>query len=225
MNPVPNREPTRIPPRAAQHLTTAAVLLTLLAACGARTSVTGEWQEPRTTAIPFDNILVVGISPTSKTRRSFEQALVPLIATGGTKASASITVGGSKKPLTPETLQQMVRETGSDAVLITRIVSRKVSLAESPDRVGVKTQQPSSLGDVTGVVALFQTSYNEYEEPGELSAKAKATLVSSLYEAADGERLVYTVETTVKFDEEKDDPVAAVTQAIAARLRHERLIR
>jgi hypothetical protein len=203
----------------------ATLLLALLTGCGARTSVMGEWQEPRATAIPFDNVLVVGISPTSKSRRSFEQALVPLIAAGGTKALASIVLGGSKQPLTPEHVQQMVRDTGADAVLITRIVSRRVKLEESAERVGVKTRQPSSLKDVPGVVDLFRTDYQEYEEPGELTARAKATLASSLYAAADGERLVYTIETTVKFDEEKDDPIAAVTEAIARQLRREGLIR
>lgn len=211
--------------RAARQLATATLLVALLAGCGARTSVTGEWQEPRSAKAPFTNVLVVGISPTSQSRRSFETALVQLIAADGTKASASITVGGAKQPLTPETITEMVRKTGADAVLVTRLASRKVSLKEGETRVGVKTQQPSSLGDISSPGDLFSTTYNEYEEPGELSARSSADLETSLYEATDGERLVYTLKIKAKFDEGKDDVIAEVTTAIASQLRREHLIR
>jgi tRNA-dihydrouridine synthase len=205
---------------------TAALLVSaLLTGCAAHTTVTGTWQEPRTVRAPFGNVLVVGVSPTSRQRRSFEQALVDLISKGSTKASASIKVAGSKQPLTPENLSAMVKTTGADAVLVTRLASRRVSLEEGESRMRVKTQQPSSLGDMSGIVDLFSTEYKEYEEPGALSARSTAVLTSSLFEAADGQRLVYAIETRAEFEEGKDDVIAQVTTAIAAQLRRDGLIR
>jgi hypothetical protein len=203
----------------------AIVFAGLLAACGPQVSTRGEWQEPHTAKAPFSNVLVVGVAPTSQSRRSFEQALVDLLQKDGAQASASIVVAGAQQALTPETLAGLVGQTGADAVLVTRLASRKVKFEESPDRYGVKTEQPSSLQDVTGLVDLFSTQYHEYEEPGALGAQSTATLQSSLYEAADGERLVYTIETHIKFEETKDDAIGAVTTAIASRLRSEGLIR
>jgi hypothetical protein len=201
------------------------VLLALLSGCGAQTSVTSTWHEPRTVQAPFGHVLVVGVSPSSRTRRSFEQALTALIAKGDMKATASITAAPSKTPLTRDALATLVRESGADAVLVTRLASRKVSLEEGPGRVGVKTQRPSSLGDVSGIVELFSTSYQEYEEPGALSARSTATLESSLYQANDGGHLVYTLVTQTAFEEGKDDVIAEVTTAIARQLRRDGLIR
>jgi hypothetical protein len=202
-----------------------AALLALLGACAAHTRVSSTWHEPRTARAPFTHVLVVGVSPTSRMRRSFEQALVDLIAAGGTQASASIRVAGSKEPLTQDTVASMVKKAGADAVLVTRLASRKVALEEDPGRVGVKTQQPSSLGDVSGIVELFSTEYHEYEEPGALSARSTATLESSLYEANNGGRLVYSLVTRAEFEEGTDDVIAEVTTAMARQLRHDGLIR
>jgi hypothetical protein len=203
----------------------ATLLIALLAGCGTRTSVTSSWQEPVTTKVPFEHVLVVAVSPNSRLRRSFEQALTDLLTTRGTKASAAIVVGGAKKALDRDAVAEMVRSTGADAVLVTRLASRRVSLEEDPTRVGVKTERPASLSDGPGLVELFSQTYHEYEEPGEITARSKATLESSLYEAVDGGRLVYTLITKAEFEEGKDDVVADVTSAIARHLRRDGLIR
>lgn len=196
----------------------------LLAACGASTSVTSQWREPKATGIPFVHVLVVGISPDSRARRGFEQELSRLVNARGSRASASIVAGQATAPLTPESVAEMARSTGADAILITRIVNRKVALEEEEARVRVKTQQPGSLSGGPGLVELFSLSYNEYEEPGELSAKSTAVLESSLYEAGNGGRLVYSLTTTARFTEDRDDVIAAVASAIAGQLRRDGLI-
>lgn len=208
------------------RISLAALLIALIAACGARTSVTGNWQEPRSAAAPFAHVLVVGVSPASRTRRSFEEALTGLIAAGGgTKATASIRAGKATQPLTQDTVNAMVRASGADAVLVTRLASRRVALEEGETRVGVKTERPSSLRDGPGLVELFSQTYHEYEEPGEISTRSKVVLESSLYEADDGSRLVYTMLTSAEFEEGKDDVIADVTTAIARQLRRDGLIR
>lgn len=222
-NPLPSDPSRRV---SVAKCVLAAGLVALVAACGTRTSVTGTWDEPRSSAVPFEHVLVVAVSPNSRLRRSFEQAMADLIATGkGSTASASISMGKATQPLTRDTISAMVRASGADAVLVTRLASRRVALEEGETRVGVKTQRPSSLSDGPGLVNLFSQTYHEYEEPGEISARSDAVLESSIYAAEDGGRLVYTLTTKAEFDEGQDDVVANITTAIVRQLRRERLIR
>lgn len=204
-------------------MASAALMLTL-AACGAQTAVTGGWQESRPT-VPFDHMLVVGISPNSRVRRSFEQALAQLISAGGTPATASIEIDDATRALTPDVVADMVRATGADAILVTRLASRKVAPKETPGHVGVKTEQVGSLSEGPGLVDLFSTTYNEYEEPGEFTAKSTVVLDTSVFRATDGGHLVYALVTKSSFRENRDDIVADVTSAIASQLRRDHVIR
>ncbi|MCK6371375.1 MAG: hypothetical protein L6Q83_08655 [Gammaproteobacteria bacterium] len=209
----------------AQRAVCLASVLVLLAGCGARTSVSGNWEEPRSKAVPFGHVLVVGVSPNVRTRRSFEEAMVADIASSTTRASAAIRLGSPTAPLTAETVAGMVRASGADAVLVTRVATRRVALAEEPGRVGMKTSRPSSLGDGPGLVELFSQTYHEYEEPGEITTRSKAELESSVYHAVDGGQLVYTLRTRIRFEEGKDDVIGEVANAIARQLRRDGVIR
>jgi hypothetical protein len=200
-------------------------VLALLGGCGARTSITSRWEEPRPAAIPFGHVLVVGVSENSRLRRSFEEALAVKLGTGGTRTTASVRAGNPTQTLDRDLVVAMVRSTGADAVLVTRLTSRKAKLEEGETRVGVKTSQVSSLSDGPGLIELFSQSYHEYEEPGELTARSRAILESTLYLAVDGGRLVYTLITKAEFEEGKDDVVGDVATAIARQLRSDGLVR
>jgi hypothetical protein len=50
------------------------VALCAVAGCGTGTSATGEWREPRSANAPYDHVLVVGVSPNSRVRRSFAKS-------------------------------------------------------------------------------------------------------------------------------------------------------
>ncbi|CAG0941988.1 hypothetical protein GPROT2_01533 [Gammaproteobacteria bacterium] len=200
-----------------------AVLLALLTACSTATTVTGQWQGDRTPA--FKHLLIVGVSANSRMRRSFEIALGELIRARGTLATAAIQAGDGAATPTPDGVTAMARALDADGVLVTRLASRKVSARESESRIEVKTQQPVKLDGSPGLVELFSLEYNEYEDPGELSAKSTAVLESSLYDMRQDDRLAYVITTTAKFREDRDDVVDNVTRAIAAQLQRAGLIR
>ncbi len=80
----------------------ALLALLLTPGCGTRTSATGVWSEPRPAQVPYQNVLVVGVMPNSRMRRSFEQQVTDAIAAGGTRATASVFVSSEMdlgKPL------------------------------------------------------------------------------------------------------------------------------
>lgn len=192
-----------------------------LGGCGAHTSVTGEWEEPRPASLPFNHLLVVGISPNSRVRRSFEVALKDAISSGTSRASASIQTAESAIQLSPEIVAGMVRATAADAVLITRLASRKVEAVESASRTEVKTQQPRSLNGNPDLLDIFSLEYTEYEEPGVMSAEATAIVETSVYEAGGPGRLLYVMTTTSEYREDRDDVIGEVANAIASQLRRE----
>ena len=118
----------------------------------------------------------------------------------------------------------MVKATGADAVLITRLVSRKVALKETASRTGTKEQRPN-LSDADSVADVFRQEYNDYEEPGELVTRSNAIVETSLYDAAEGGRRLYTITTKAEFVEGRDDVIAEVTSAIARQLRRDGITR
>lgn len=213
----------------AVHAAMLAIMLALpaltLVGCGASTAVSSAWEGPRTTVLPRRHLLVVGVSPNSRIRRSFEVELARLLGSTATQATPAVKVGAPAAPLDAASVGAMVRGTGADTVLVTRLVSRRVGLEESRGRVGVKTQVPANINDSPTLVDLFRLEYNEYEEPGEITAKSTAVVETSVYDARDGGRLFYRVTTTSEFDEERDDVIAEVAGAIARQLRRDGLVR
>ena len=201
------------------------LLLALLTACSTATTVKGEWQGKLPVAA-FDHILVVGVSDNSRMGRSFEVALADLIRSPRTRATAAVEVTDAAAMPTAESITTTARAIGADGVLVTRLVSRRVSASESESRFGVKTERPTSLHGTPGLIELFSLKYSEYEDPGELTAKSTVLLESSLYDLRQDDRLVYAITTRSKFHEGgNDDIIANVTQAIAGQLRSEALIR
>ncbi|MCC7258241.1 MAG: hypothetical protein IT486_07700 [Gammaproteobacteria bacterium] len=197
----------------------------VLAGCGTRTSVSGAWERDGAHPVPFGSVLVVGVSPNSRVRRSFELALVEAIATRDTKAFAAVQTAESQPELTRDIVASMVRSTGAEAVLVTRLASRKVAAAETAARTGVKARQPANLNGGVGLVELFSLEYHEYEEPGEFSAQATAIIETSVYDARNEGQILYTLTTTADYREDRDDVILDVTRAIAGKLRQEGLIR
>jgi hypothetical protein len=99
-------------------LLSAATVL-LVASC-ASVSVTNQWKDPSWSGPPATNVLVIGVSRSDTTRRLFEDTFVRDLTAAGVRASASYASippgdGGSAK------LGDVVKSTGSDAVLVTRV--------------------------------------------------------------------------------------------------------
>jgi hypothetical protein len=194
------------------------------------TSASGDWREPQTTNAPYDHVLVVGVTPSSRVRRSFEHQLSDAISTGSTKASASVFVASDirARDLSAETVKAMVEKSGADAVLVTRLLARTVTAGISQERVDVKPGETVTVIEEPGMTEIYAANYSLNLEPGELVAKSKATIESTLYDVADNGRIVYVINTNSKFEETDGDALVDITgdiaDAVADRLRSDRLI-
>lgn len=200
------------------------LLLMLLAGCSTTTTVRGDWQEEPSQPA-FSHVLVLGVTPSTRIRRSFEVALAELLDSSQTRATAAIVAAGNADAPTVEGIRALAQANGVDGVLVTRLVARKVAAHETASRMGVKTARPVSLRDGPGLIELFSLDYNEYEDPGEFTAQSTATTETSLYDLRRDDQLVYVVTTESKFREDRDDVIADITRAIARQLTQAGLVR
>ena len=219
------------PRRALAGLSFAALALLAIAGCGTGTSATGEWRPPRSANVPFSNVLVVGISANSRVRRSFEEQLVQYLSAGGTKASASILLGSAmgSETLTRDAVLAMVKDTGADAVVVTKLIRRTVKAGETQETVDIKIGPQITVYEDAGLTEIFASNITMTEEPGQLTAKSKAALETSVYDVADKGRVVYKIATTSKFTEINGDAIIDITgniaEAVSKQLRSDHLVR
>jgi hypothetical protein len=92
-----------------------------LAAC-ASTTIVDQWQSADFKGGPFKRILVVGITKEATVRRIFEDEFVGQLRARGTGAVASYTLIPEDGQVERPRLERAVKESGADAVLITRVV-------------------------------------------------------------------------------------------------------
>jgi len=99
-------------------------LALLLSAC-ASTQLTSVWKDPSYQTRPA-RILVIGMARSPLNRRLFEDEFVRQLEAHGTSAIASYTVLTDAQQGDQAVIAKKVAELGADAVLITRLVSKKV---------------------------------------------------------------------------------------------------
>ena len=157
-------------------LSAAAVLL--VASC-ASVSVTNQWKDPSWSGPPAANVLVIGVSRSDTTRRLFEDTFVRDLTAAGVRASASYASippgdGGSAK------LGDVVKSTGSDAVLVTRV--QRVE-----DRINVTPTGP-------GYGGFYGWYGGAWASTPEVTQTTLVTLETSVWDPRT-EKLVWTVTT------------------------------
>lgn len=200
-------------------LRVAAAGLSLLAAsgCGTGTRATGEWNEPRPVGLPYHHVLIVGATPNSRVRRSFEEQMAEDIAKGETDASPSILIGSAMgtEAINRDTVAAMTESTGADAVLVTRLISRTTKPGKTQEKVDIKAQPMLSITKEPGLTTVFASNYTMTLEPGEDIIKSNARIESVMYDVDDNGRPVYKVAVTSKFTESTGDELMDITGNIA----------
>jgi len=109
------------------------VVVALAIAGCASVSVTNQWRDPAYAGPPAINFVVVGIARNETTRRVFEDTFVADLRAAGVQAQPAYTqieAGENGKVK----LTDLVRESGADAVLTTRVqrVQQKLNVSPGP---------------------------------------------------------------------------------------------
>lgn len=198
-----------------------------LGACASQTSVTSNWHNNSLRNPQFSRIIVVGVTEAFDERLSFEDAVVADISGPYTKAWPSGRLMGPGKEVNEDNMRALVADKQADAVIVTKVTSVDVKTAEAGGRSDViELQQETGVGMVpkrrSGTI--FQYDYEENIEPVYITREYTTVLTTDVYSTADGTN-VYTVVSTAKKQETLADVIATLSDAIADRLRSDKVIR
>jgi hypothetical protein len=147
----------------------------LLTAC-ATTQVTSVWKDPSYETRPA-RIMVVGVARNPLNRRLFEDEFVKQLKSRGTDAIASYTVVPDEKQADQEAIARKVAELGADAILITRLVSKKIEQVYVPGTVYYPPPYYGRWPDYYGY------GYRYLYTPGYIANDEYAVIETNLYDA------------------------------------------
>ncbi|RDI99019.1 hypothetical protein DVT68_11040 [Dyella solisilvae] len=95
-------------------------LLAALAGCSTL-SISNQWKDPNWQGPPAADVLVIGIASSDSTRRVFEDTFVEALQRADVHATASYTQLAPNE--TEARVDQLIKSSGAEAILVTRVVS------------------------------------------------------------------------------------------------------
>ena len=190
--------------------------LMMLAGGCASTSLKNQWKNPTVTVHPYQKFLVVGVANDITLRRAYENLLTEDLQKMGADAVRSIEYLPQDRKPDKEQVKAVVRESGADAVIVTRVA-----------KVKDETVYNEGFWDV-GYTAGAVTSTSPGSDFSMFYAGVVATpmaqdvqtaiLETRLFDATDG-TLVW-VATTSSFDSDRQfDAINDLAKLLAATLR------
>ncbi len=169
-------------------------ILALLAvtACAAPTVLNTQWLDPQFSAKPIKAILVVGITRDSTNRRVFEDAMVALLVERGVKASPSYRFAPDPGPMSEESMQRAMSESGATGVLLSRVVNVAQSVHVTP---GVFMGPPAGFG-FRGFYGFYGGMWaGSIQTPPTITVEQNVAADTRLFEAKDF-AVVWSASTT-----------------------------
>jgi hypothetical protein len=186
-----------------------------LAGCApSQTRVENTYQNPLLADRAYAKVLVVGVTENADRRRTFENDVVRSFADMEVGAVSALTQLGSAQALNREVLAAAARDTGSDAVLITRLVD---SQARAEVEEGRATASAERRNDVA-LADFFRYDYVEYRDPMTVTTVLTVVVASDLYDVATETR-VWSAQSTAFEKNSVDAAIEEVAEAVTQSLR------
>jgi hypothetical protein len=152
------------------------ILIAMLLTACATTQLNAVWKDPGYQTRPA-RIMVVGVAKNPLNRRLFEDEFVQQLKSRGTDAIASYTVLPDRQQDDHEAIAAKVKELGADAILITRLVSKKIVQTYVPATPYFPPPYYGSWPDYYGY------GYHYMYTPGYIAEDEYAVIETNLYEA------------------------------------------
>ncbi|HKX98513.1 MAG TPA: hypothetical protein VJL86_02245 [Steroidobacteraceae bacterium] len=199
-----------------------------LAGCTQSIRATGAWAEGVTRPQTFRKLLIVGVSPDYNQRCNFEWVLATKLRSESVEAITSCSLMKSDVQLSRESIEPVIRSSGTDGVVATRLVDSGASLKEG----GTGDTRGSALYKATDIGMGY--GYGYYGMPvvyGDFAAsrpiielESTFEVVTQVYETR-GASPVYSLKTTGKSRDAINIVREDISSAIAERLRQDGLVR
>lgn len=172
------------------------LLGTALATACATTQINAVWKDPSYQARPA-RIMIVGVSKYPLNRRLFEDEFAQQIKIHGTEAIASYTVLSDKQQDDQMAITAKVKELKADAVLVTRLVSKKTVKMYVPGSVYYPPLYYGTWPDYYGY------GYRHIHSPGYIAESEYAIVETNLYETVNDKLVWAALSETVLSDSDE----------------------
>lgn len=212
-------------------------LLIVLTACAPPLKLESAWLPGARPAQPYSKVLVVAVSEDFDRRRVFENSLATELAAGGTTGIPSTRTMLTTDVLDRESVAALVKATGAESVLVTRLAYEGVDVKQKRGREVLKMENPSAPASAATSVEdpyfynVYTYDYSVSEEPPSLEIQRNITVTTDLFETGEGKR-IYTIRSDVRItnseslDQNTDVAVIdKVATELARRLRRDRAVR
>lgn len=196
----------------------AAVATLALSACAPQAKIERLHQDPEARGADYQRLLVVGISSDAEQRRRIEDLVTEQLEAARVSAVAGHTRLGLAPAVLQESIDQAASETGSDAILISHVVSVSTTAEVVEGRVDVISECRG--GDPAD---YFLYDHHELREPDSVRFANEVVMVTSLYDTATEKRM-WTIQSTCFEKADLDDVLQSEAKAIVKQLRRDGLI-
>lgn len=149
-----------------------AMMVGVVAAGCASTSLINQWKSPEYTAGPIGKVMVVGVTQQPSVRRVFEDEFASRLRAAGVEAIPSYTVIKEDGQADEAVLEQAVERLGADGVLVTRLVKQEQKTQVSPGYY-----RPAPIG----FYPWYSAAWVGYYEPPTVYQYDVVTAETSLY--------------------------------------------
>lgn len=170
------------------------ILISFLMSGCSSTTLTGSWRSPDHLR-PVKKIYIVGVSKQETHRRIFEDEFGQELQMYGVKTVPSYKDLKNAQKADQELILKKVKANSADALLLTRILSKRTEQVVHPGRITAYSSGPSYYGQGSYYPRPYYRNYRDYHdrryemtyEPATISKFQVITIESNLYDAASGE--------------------------------------
>jgi hypothetical protein len=201
---------------------------------GCTTTTSGNWEDPRTENAPYDNVLVVAFANHDNARVTLERQVTRSISANNiSKASASTSLVKKLKdaPRDRESILTMSREINADAVLLLQMEDSSVKLGKSKkekDKYLFSGPEGKNM-ETSDEKGSWQTPHITNETDILPDTKIDVEIQAILYDLADNNRAVYTIDVKTKYKEKGGEFIytlsSNIAEGVSSKLRQEGLIK
>ena len=187
--------------------------------CGcSQTKVTSVWVDPEYHGEGINNVFVVGVSKDGGLRRIFEDEFVKLFKERGVTATASYRLVPDSELHDEQKLDARVKASGSDTILITRLVDIKKEMQYVPPGY-VYAPPPYYYG---GWYGFYDRAY--LASPGYTVEYETAVLETNVYDLKN-DSLIWSARSDSPTDGNMDKHIKEFAQSIINQLAKAKLIK
>jgi hypothetical protein len=207
----------RIMKLALRNAITVGMLMAMLITACATTKLTSVWKDPSYQGRPH-KIMVVGVARKPLNKRNVEDEFVRQLKARGVNAVASYTVMSDDNQGNHAVIAGKMREQGADAVLISRLASKKTVRVHVPGSV---YYQPSYYGTWRD---YYGYGYQAVYTPGYTAEDEYALMETNLYDAGN-DKLIWSAASETEIQGSNQNQIKSYIGVMVNAMSEERILK